>query len=64
MFKEDMEDKNLVMFTHAMDFFKECVSLKKPVLEHFFTSFLNDLLIKDLVRLGNLLSTKFLKPQK
>jgi hypothetical protein len=22
--KEDMEDYHLVMFTHAMDFFKEC----------------------------------------
>jgi hypothetical protein len=26
--KEDMEDYNLVMFTHAMDFFRECVNLK------------------------------------
>jgi hypothetical protein len=25
-----MENYNLVMFTHAMDFFKERVSLKKP----------------------------------
>jgi hypothetical protein len=28
---DDMEDYNLVMFTHAMDFFKERTSLKKPV---------------------------------
>jgi dissimilatory sulfite reductase (desulfoviridin) alpha/beta subunit len=33
--KEHMEDYNLAMFTHAMDFFKECASLKKSVLEHF-----------------------------
>jgi hypothetical protein len=24
--KDDMEDYNLAMFTHAMDFFKECVN--------------------------------------
>jgi hypothetical protein len=41
--KDDMEDYNLAMFTHAMDFFKECVSLKKPIPEHFFTSLFNDL---------------------
>jgi hypothetical protein len=64
IFKEDMEDNNLVMFTHAMDFFKERVSLKNQVLEHFLTSLLNDLSIKDLVRFGNLFSTKFMKPQR
>jgi hypothetical protein len=31
--KEDMEDYNWAMFTHAMDFFKECASLKKLILE-------------------------------
>ncbi len=30
IYKEDMKYYNLVMFTHAMDFFKEHVSLKKP----------------------------------
>jgi hypothetical protein len=29
--KDDMEDYNLAMFTHAMDFFKECVNFKKPI---------------------------------
>jgi hypothetical protein len=29
----------LAIFTHAMDFFKECASFKKPILEHFFTSY-------------------------
>jgi hypothetical protein len=29
------------MFTHAMDFFQECASLKKPIPEHFFTSLLS-----------------------
>ncbi len=39
--KEDMEDYNWVMFTHAMDFFKEHVSLKKPIPKQNFTSLLN-----------------------
>jgi hypothetical protein len=42
-----MEDYNLVMFTDAMDFFKECASFKKLILEYFFTSLLNDLSIED-----------------
>jgi hypothetical protein len=29
--KDDMEDYNLAMFTHAMDFFKERASLKKSI---------------------------------
>jgi hypothetical protein len=62
--KEDMEDYHWVMFTHAMEFFQECASLKKPIQEHFFTSLLQDLLTEDLVSLGNLLSTKFMKPGK
>jgi hypothetical protein len=44
--KNDMEDYNLAMFTHVMDFFEffeEHASLKKLILEHFFTSLLNDL---------------------
>ncbi len=49
---------------NAMDFFKEGVSLKKLIREHFFTSFLNDLSIEDLLTLGNLLSTKFMNPQR
>jgi hypothetical protein len=57
IFKEDMENYNWVMFTHAMDFFKEHVSLKKPIPKQFFTSLLNNLLIEDLITLGNLLST-------
>jgi hypothetical protein len=36
--KENMEDYNLAMFTHAMDFFKERASLKKSIPKHFFTS--------------------------
>jgi hypothetical protein len=58
------EDYNLVMFTHVMNFLKEHASLKKPVQEHFFTSLFNDLSIEDLVTLGNLLSTKFMKPRQ
>jgi hypothetical protein len=33
--KDDMEDYNWAMFTHAMDFFKEHVSLKKPIQNNF-----------------------------
>jgi hypothetical protein len=33
--KDDMEDYNLAMFTHAMDFFKKRASLKKLILKHF-----------------------------
>jgi len=51
------------MFTHAMDFFQEWVSLKKPILELFFTSLLKDLSMEDLVILGNFLSTSFIKPE-
>jgi hypothetical protein len=58
-----MEDYNWVMFTHAMNFFKEHASLKKSILKHFSTSLFNNLSIKDLVTLNNLLSTKFMKPR-
>jgi hypothetical protein len=34
--KDDMEDYNLAMFTHAMDFFKKHASFLKPILEHFY----------------------------
>jgi hypothetical protein len=57
-----MEDYNLVMSTHAMDFFKKHVNLKKSILEHFFTSLLNYLSIEDLLTLGNLLSIEFMNP--
>jgi hypothetical protein len=55
--KENMEDYDWMMLTHAMDFFKKCSSLKKLILKHFLTTLVNDLLTKDLVTLGNLLST-------
>jgi len=61
---ENMEDYYLAMFTHAMDFFKECFSMKKSIPKHFFTSLLSVLLTEDLVMLGNLLSTKFMKPKR
>jgi hypothetical protein len=57
-----MEDYNFPSFTHAIDFFKESARLKKPILDHFFISLLNDLSIEDLVTLGNLLSIKFMNP--
>jgi len=62
--KDDMEDYNLAMFTHAMNFFKECASLKKPILKHFFTSLLNNLSIEDLLTFGNLISIEFMNPRR
>ncbi len=44
--------------------FQKCTSLKKPIPKHFFTSLLQDLSTKNLVSLGNLLSTKFMKPSR
>jgi hypothetical protein len=59
-----MEDYNWTMFTHAMNFFKEHMSLKKSILKHFFTSLLNNCSTKDLITLNKLLSTEFMKPEK
>jgi hypothetical protein len=54
--KEDVEDYHCAVFTHAIKFFQECTSLKKPIVEHFFISLLHDLSMEDFVSLGNLLS--------
>ncbi len=59
-----MEDYHWAMFTYAMDFFLKHTNLKKSILEHFFTSLFNDLSTEDLITLGNLVSTEFLKPQR
>jgi hypothetical protein len=59
-----MEYYYWAMFTHAMDFFQEQPSLKKPIPEHFFINLLKDLSKKDLVTLGNLLLTKFMEPNR
>jgi hypothetical protein len=61
--KDDMEDYNLAMFKHAMDFLKEHVSFKMSIPKHLFTSLLNDLSTKDLLPLGNLLSIEFMNLQ-
>jgi hypothetical protein len=61
--KDDMEDYNLAMFTHAMDFFKKRASFKKPIPKNFFISLLNKLLTKDLLKIGNLLSIEFMNPR-
>jgi hypothetical protein len=55
--KEDMEYYHWAMFTHAIEFFKECMNLNKLILKHFFTSLFNYLSTKDIVTLANLLST-------
>jgi hypothetical protein len=62
--KEDMENYQWAMFTNAMELFQECTSLKKPIPKQFFISLLEVLSTKDLVSLGNLLSTKFMKPNR
>jgi hypothetical protein len=59
-----MEDYHWAMFAHAMDFFQECASLKKPMLKHFFASLLQDLSMEDLVSLSNLLLIEFMKPNR
>jgi hypothetical protein len=50
-----MEDYKLVMFTHV--FLPRTHESKEADSMTFFTSLLNDLLTKDLVMFGNLLST-------
>jgi hypothetical protein len=49
--KEDMKDYNWVMFTHAMEFFKERTNLKKPISKAFFHKLTKQFVDK---RLGNL----------
>jgi len=62
--KEDTKDYNWAEFTHAMEFFKDCASLKNLILKHFFTNLFNDLSTENLVTDGNLLSIEFMKPYK
>jgi len=57
-----MGDHNLAMFTHAMDYFKKCVNMKKLIPKLFFTSLLSNLSKEDLVTFGNLLSIEFMNP--
>ncbi len=52
------------MFKHAMEFLKQCTSLEKPFLKHYFTNFLKDLSNKNLVALCGLLTTKIGKPKQ
>jgi hypothetical protein len=47
-----------------MEFLKQCTSLKKPLLKHYFTSFLKDLSNKEFVTLFELLTTKIGKPKR
>jgi hypothetical protein len=49
------------MFRHVMEFLKQHTSLKKPLLEHYFTSILKDLSNEHLVTLCELLVTKIAK---
>jgi hypothetical protein len=62
--KEDMEDYNLAMFTHAMDLFKERASLKKSIPKHFFISLLNNLSTKIIGNPWQLVINKIHETQK
>jgi hypothetical protein len=52
------------MFRHMMEFLKQCASLKKQLLKHYFTSLFKDLSNKYLVALCGLLATEIGKPKK
>jgi hypothetical protein len=45
------------MFKHAMEFLKQRASLKKPLLEQYFISFMKDSSNKDVITLFELLAT-------
>jgi hypothetical protein len=61
---QDIKDYRWAMFRHAMEFFKQHASLKKPFPEHYFTNLLKDLSNEDLVTLCELLATKNGKPKR
>jgi hypothetical protein len=62
--KQDIKDYHCAMLKHMMEFSKQLTSLKNPLLEYYFTSFLKDLSNEDLVALRELLATEFAKPEK
>jgi hypothetical protein len=49
------------MFKHAMEFLKQSPNSKKSLSKHYFTNFLKDLSIENLVTLCKLLATKIAK---
>jgi hypothetical protein len=59
--KEDIRNYHWVMFKHAMEFLKQCPSLHKPFLQHYFISFMKDLLTKNLSAHYELLVRKIAK---
>jgi hypothetical protein len=60
----DIKDYHWAMFIHTMEFLKQCISLKKPLSKHYFTSIFKDLSNKNLVTLCELLATEIAKPKK
>ncbi len=44
-------------------FFQKTCKFRKPIPKNFFTSLLNKLLTKDLLKIGNLLSIEFMNPR-
>jgi hypothetical protein len=52
----DVKNYHWAMFKHTMEFLKQLASLKKPLLEHYFTSLLKDLSNENLVTLCELLT--------
>jgi hypothetical protein len=57
LIEQDIKNYHQVMFRHAMEFLKQCASLKKPLPKHYFISFLKYLSNEDLVTLCGLLAT-------
>jgi hypothetical protein len=48
--KEDMKNYHWAMFKHVMEFLKQCASLNKPLLEHYFINFFERFINQKLVR--------------
>jgi hypothetical protein len=47
-----------------MEFLKQCISLKKPLPKHYFTSLLKRFIKQNLVSLYELLATKIAKSKR
>jgi hypothetical protein len=59
--KEDMEDYNFAMFTHAMDFFRKCVSLRSQF-QSIFYQLTQQFVDKGLGNTWELVIHEFMKP--
>jgi len=62
--KPPINKLSLADVKHMMEFLKQCTSLKKPLLEHYFINFLKDLSNEDFVMLCGLLTIEIGKPKR